>query len=302
MPAARPVPRAAPPVREIERPRRQAQRQPEPNPWWPLLERAARPGVGIALAGLFLGLTLLYGATRGDHWHEVGASLAAAPDEIADAMGFQIRQVVIDGRHELSDAEILQALDFRAGRSLPFLDVDAARQRLMANPLVQTATVRKLYPDKIEIKLVERHPFALWQRDGQLYVIADDGTVIDKASGRFANLPLVVGHGADEHAHEILDALAQVPDLKSRIYAAVRVGDRRWNLRLDNGIDVKLPERGMPEALQRLGHLDATDKLLEREITEVDMRFPERLTVRLTDEAAKAEADARKKAKKRGTS
>jgi cell division protein FtsQ len=290
-PAPRPLPRTAPVPAAAT-----ARRVP------PLLARLSRPGLGILYAALFLLLTVVYGTSRGGHWGEVGAALAGAPDQIADAAGFRIRQIVINGRQQVSNGEILAALQFHPGRSLPFIDAAAARRRLIANPLVQDATVRKLYPDKIEITLDERHPFALWQHAGQLYVIADDGKTIEKATGRFANLPLVVGDGAASHAHEILDALAAAPTLKGRVYAAVRVGDRRWNLRLNNGLDVKLPAHGLAAAVQHLAQLDSTYKLLERDITDVDLRFAGKVTVRLSDEAAKAEAEARKKAKKKGVS
>ncbi|HVV91798.1 MAG TPA: cell division protein FtsQ/DivIB [Hyphomicrobiales bacterium] len=267
--------------------------------WEGMLDWAIRPGRGILYAGLLLGLTLVYGTSRGGHWGEVGSALFTVPDAIASAAGFGIRQITVDGRRALTDHEILDALQFGHGRSLVFLDLGAARHRLMDNPLVKDATLRKLYPDRLVIHVTERDAYALWQHDGKFFVIAQDGTTIMPADGRFPHLPLVVGVGADAHAHEILSALDAVPALKDRVYAAVRVGDRRWNLRLDNGVDVKLPNQDFDQALKQLAGLDASDKLLERDITEVDLRRADRMTVRLSDAAAKAEADAMAKTKKK---
>jgi cell division protein FtsQ len=267
--------------------------------WEAILAWAIRPGRGILYAALLLGLTLVYGATKGGHWPQVGAAFFTVPDEIASAVGFKIRRITVDGRHALSDREILDALQFGGGRSLVFLDLDAARRRLLANPLVRTATLRKLYPGELEIHVAERDAYALWQRDGKFFVIAADGTTIMPADGRFPHLPLIVGLGADSHAHEIFAALDQVPTLKARVYAAVRVGDRRWNLRLDNGVTVKLPNTDFDRALHQVADLDVSDKLLERDITEIDLRRQGRLTVRLSDAAAKAEADALAKASKK---
>lgn len=267
--------------------------------WQPVLAWAVRPGRGVLYAALFLGLAFVYSASRGGAWPQVGDAIFTVPDQLASAIGFNIRRISVDGRHALSDSEILNALQFGHGRSLVFLNLAAARQRLLANPLVRDATLRKLYPGQLDIHVTERDAYALWQRDGKFFVIASDGTTIMPADGRFPHLPLIVGTGADTHAHEIFAALDQVPALKTKVYAAIRVGDRRWNLRLDNGVDVKLPDQDVDAALHTLADLDASDKLLERDITEVDLRRPRRMTVRLSDAAAKAEADALAKANKK---
>jgi cell division protein FtsQ len=78
------------------------------------------------------------------------------------------------------------------------------------------------------------------------------------------------------------------PHVRSQVKAMVFVGERRWNLRLDNGIDIRLPETNLNGALDTLTKLDAQDNLFSRDITAIDMRLPDRLTVRLSEDAAKA--------------
>ena len=186
----------------------------------------ARPSAGIGRA-----------------WRDAAA---AFPDAFAKGSGFTIERIDVDGRKILTDAELMTALGTEIRQSLLFVDADAARERLMQNPLVLQATVRKLYPHTLSVSITEREPFALWQRDETLAVIASDGTIIDGVEdGRFSNLPLIVGRGADISAKTILAAIARYPDLQDRVYAAVRVAGRRWNLRLKNGMDVKLPEQGL---------------------------------------------------------
>ena len=108
----------------------------------------------------------------------------------------------------------------------------------------------------------------------------DGGVVTNEDLGNFANLPVVVGEGAPEHARTLLDELEKYPGLQSHVVAAVRVGDRRWNLHLKSGADVLLPEGEEAAALQRLKQLQATDALLERKLAVIDMRLPDRLVVR----------------------
>jgi cell division protein FtsQ len=135
-------------------------------------------------------------------------------------------------------------------------------------------------------------------------VIADDGTVLEPyVSPRLIELPLVVGRGAETRAKEFLALLDRYPALRAFVRAAVLVGERRWNLRLNNGIDVRLPETDIAPALERLVALDKEKNLITRDIVAIDLRLPDRVTVRLSEGAAQARIDAAKdKPKKKGGS
>jgi cell division protein FtsQ len=99
---------------------------------------------------------------------------------------------------------------------------------------------------------------------------------------------MIVGKGADTRAKDFLALLARYPQVQSQVKAAIYVGERRWNLRLNNGLDIRLPENDVGNALATLTKLDNDDKLFSRDIVAVDMRLPDRLTVRLSEDAAKA--------------
>jgi cell division protein FtsQ len=147
----------------------------------------------------------------------------------------------------------------------------------------------KLYPGQLQINITERSAFALWQQDGRLSVIADDGAVLEPyVSRRFVTLPLVVGKGADTRAKDFLALLDRYPQVRAVTKAAIFIGERRWNLRLKDGLDVRLPENDVGKALAALSKLDKEEKLFSRDIVAVDMRLPDRLTVQLSEDAAKA--------------
>ena len=135
-------------------------------------------------------------------------------------------------------------------------------------------------------------------------VIADDGTVLEPyVAPQLLRLPLVVGSGAQTRAKEFLALLAPYPELRDFVRAAVLVGERRWNLRLKNAIDVELPEARIADALEKLVALDREKNLITRDIVLIDLRLPDRVTVRLSDPAAQARIDALKdKPKKKGGS
>jgi cell division protein FtsQ len=186
--------------------------------------------------------------------------------------------------------------------SLPFLDVEQVREHLKTNPWIADATVLKLYPGELQIGIKEREPFALWQKDGRVSVIAEDGTVLEPyVEPRLVRLPLVVGRGAQTKAKEFLALLDRYPAMRDFVHACVLVGERRWNLRLKNGIDVRLPESDIAPALERLVALDRAKNLITRDIVAIDLRLADRVTVRLSDAAAQARIEALKdKAKKKG--
>ena len=111
-------------------------------------------------------------------------------------------------------------------------------------------------------------------------------------SRRFISLPLVVGKGAESRAKDFLALLARYPQVQALTKAAIFVGERRWNLRLKDGLDIRLPENDVGNALATLSKLDKEDRLFSRDIVAIDMRLPDRLTVQLSDDAAKAREDA----------
>src|SRR5262249_12516002 len=156
------------------------------------------------------------------------------------------------------------------------------------NPWIADATVIKFYPGSLEIDIVERSAFAVWQKDGQLSVIADDGAVLQPyLQPRFLSLPLVVGKGAETHARDFLALLSRYRQVSNVTKSASYVGERRWNLRTRDGLEIRLPEHDVGNALATLSKLDQEDHLFSRDIVAIDMRLADRLTVQLADDAAK---------------
>lgn len=270
-------------------------REPSTNRLIIWLERHVPRRVGIAATVLMLIGSVALGVVKGDHVDEMVELLSDARNAAANAAGFRIASVILNGRKQLTQDEILAIGGVNGRSSLLFLDAAVVRDRLKANPWIAEANVLKLYPDRLQIDVTERTAFALWQEDGKLSVIADDGAVLENyVSSRFVALPQVVGKGADAKAKDFLALLDRYPQVRGMTRAAIYVGERRWNLRLSNGLDVRLPENDVGNALATLSKLDQDDRLFSRDIVAVDMRLPDRMTVRLSDDAFKARDDAMK--------
>jgi len=254
-----------------------------------LVERYLPNRLGVALTVLMLLGSAGLGIVKGGHVDEFMVGLSDTRNALANSIGFRITEVAINGRRQLSQDEVLAIGGVNGRSSLLFLDATTLRDKLKANPWIADAAILKLYPGRLQIDIVERTAFALWQQDGRLAVIAEDGAVLEPfVARRFVSLPLVVGKGADVKARDFLALLDRYPQVRSVTKAAILVGERRWNLRLKDGLDIRLPENDVGNALAVLSKLDKEDRLFSRDITAVDMRLPDRLTVQLSEEAAKA--------------
>lgn len=249
----------------------------------------------VSMAVLFAS-TGLYGMVLGGHTRTVAEATTSA-------IGFSINNVKVSGNVQTSEIDILQQLGLDGSSSVISLSAAEARDKLIALPWVENAEVRKVYPDTVEIKLSERTAFAIWQHGDDLSLIEKDGKVIAPLrDNKFASLPLFVGEGAEVEAAAFEEQLSNWPDLQKRVTAYMRIGDRRWDLRMDNGVVVRLPEENLARAMHTLSTLEQDQQVLERDIETVDLRLPDRTTIQLTPDAAqrrdKAVAERAKMLKK----
>ena len=249
------------------------------NPKWRRLARqGVWGGIGLCVAGFF-GWTV---------WLWESGWFADQTQRLTDRslrwsaeVGLEVDDVLVAGRNRTEQASILRALGVDRGLPLLSFNPHDAKQRLESLPWIASAEVERRLPDLVYVRIVERLPMAIWQLDQSYSVLDRDGVVIPGAKVEdFAGLPLVVGAGAAPHASDLLALLDSEPSLQRHVIAATRIGERRWNVHLNDGIDVQLPEQDGAAAWSQLARLDRQHGLLARDITLIDLRQPDRLIVR----------------------
>ena len=249
-----------------------------------------------AMIAMFLA-TAVAGTVIGGHGMTVVSAVTAWS-------GFAIQNVRISGQSATSEVDVLKALDIGQYPSLLTLDVEAAQARIEMLPWVKRATLKKLFPDTLDIAIVERQPYAIWQHDGELSLVDAAGKVIvDGVDDGYAGLPRVAGTGAAEKAAAYTALLAKFPAIASRARAGILISEIRWTIVLDNGIELMLPADDPEGALAQIAALDRDHALLSRQIAAIDLRQPGQTIVRLTAEgmvARQAALEERDKAAKRG--
>ncbi len=238
---------------------------------------------GAGAGGWYLWQSGIVGKT----WAVAGAELSAWSEKQIIRAGLSVRHVFVTGRGETSKDQVLSAMGVRSGQSILAFDPNQARQNLLQLGWVETARVERRLPDTIVVLLRERKALALWQHKGRQVLIDHGGEVIARNNlARFAHLPVVVGKDAPKAAADLIEMLSQKPVLFAQVQAAVRIGARRWDVRLKNGIKVHLPADNPFGAWGRLAELAAEHRIFERDVAAIDMRLPDRLVLRLTPEAA----------------
>ena len=242
---------------------------------------------GLVLAGmgwLWTSGWVLRGLER------VELALLAATAEV----GLELGDVLVEGRERTERRVVLETLGVVRGQPILAFDPHAAQARLERLPWVRSATVARRLPAAIHVRLIERRPLALWQFQGRISVIDRGGEVIPGVEPKaFTRLLLVVGEDAPDHTPDLLAMLNSEPELRTMISAAVRVRGRRWNLHLEDGIDVRLPEREPGAAWAELARAQREHGVLGRDVAVIDLRLPDRLVVRTTSEAAPKRAPGR---------
>ncbi len=209
----------------------------------------------------------------------VNRAIRAANDGI-DSMiadsGFAVSAIHIAGERHTPPQAVLAALGFAPGQTIFSADLWRARAKLLKLDWVARATVTRRYPDQVAVNIVEKEPFALWKSPDGFFVIERSGArITGQGLSLFARLPVLAGPGAAVRGAELIDAIRAHRAVAARVRVMQRVSDRRWNLILDDGVIVKLPETGWRGQLDVLEHLIVDKAILERDIGEIDLRAPD---------------------------
>lgn len=211
---------------------------------------------------------------KAGHWTRA-QSLA-----VTAGAGFRVDEILVTGRNRLDAEILLENLGIAAGDPVFGVSLPAVQAAVAENPWVEHVTVSRRLPGSIVVTIREREPAALWQHHKKISLIDAGGNVLATAGlESYRHLPLVVGEDARTHVVEVLGLIKAEPDIARHLQAAVRMGGRRWDLRLDNGMLVRLPENNMELALRRLALYHMNNGLLDKNIAEIDLRVADKMVI-----------------------
>jgi len=248
-------------------------------PWW----KRTRTGLTIGLA-----LALLIGGPlwliRSGKLDGTRTAVLAQLFDLSLQAGLKVDQIYVEGRKRVPPQDLIAALGIERGDPILGVDLAAARARVAALSGVKSVTIERRLPGELDVLVSEREPIAIWQNDGHYQLVDADGLAAGDNIDDFPGLPLMVGAGAPEHVTGLLAMLAAEKDLTIRVKASQWVSGQRWNIIVTGpagDIEVRLPEDDPAAAWHELARIESEHKLLERKITAVDMRLPDRLVLRV---------------------
>ena len=248
--------------------------------------RAARgvglpPKFAIAVAGLVFGVGIVVTLATGHRAQALADNTRQAVAGQSAGLGFKVREILVQGASPMAERAVLDAAGLSIGQPILDVDLDKVRKSVEGVGWVRDAQVVRLLPDTLVVAVSQRETLAVWQNRGRTWVIDSSGRPIPEAdAGRFPELPLIVGDGANEGAAQILQAVQSRPRLVERLEAIVRVDGRRWDLRLKDGGLVQLPAVEEESALIQLDQLDRRQRILELGFERIDLREPGIVAVR----------------------
>ena len=217
----------------------------------------------------------------GGYFGQAGTLVSGVTQKAALSAGLDVRRVTLRGAHNTANEEVRDALGPIIGGSILHVDLDAAKARVEEIGWIDNAAVSRLLPNTLHVSVRERAPAAVWQVNGEIRLIDNLGAVIRQVSAHeYTHLPMIVGVGAPAAAAPVLQALEKRADLADQTYALVRIGERRWNMRLRSGVDIKLPEDDFDVAIDSLWRLHTTQRILDQDIEYIDFRDADRVIVR----------------------
>jgi cell division protein FtsQ len=248
-----------------------------------LLKRRVVLVAGVAVAAY---------AVVGGWWLYHTGKLAAASDMASASLwqltadaGFRLDQIYLEGRTHADMATMKAALNVHQGEPILALPLADIKQRLLAVPEVKSVSITRALPNRLTIDVTERIPAAFWQHDGTQQLVDAEGVVLSRDKYKQSTgLPVIVGDDAPKHVGELLALLDSAPALKPDVVAAVRVGNRRWNIQLTRDIVVMLPEDAPLAAWKRFAVLVDSQALLTKAIRSVDMRMEDRVFIMPAEE------------------
>ncbi|HET6520150.1 MAG TPA: cell division protein FtsQ/DivIB [Geminicoccaceae bacterium] len=255
---------------------RALRRRPRPRWFWPAVT-AAVLALPVAALGYGLGSAYRSGALAALAEGATGHALRLSAEA-----GLRVKTVYAEGLLRTARDELAAEAAIELGQPILALDLARVKERVERLTWVGSATVTRSLPDTVAVRLVERSPLALWRRgDGGFELVDRRGEVIRGGDATaFGGLPVLVGDEAPSRAAELFATASSAPDLLGRIRAAVLVGGRRWDVELDNGVAVRLPEEDIETAWRLLATRLRDARLLEPPTSIVDLRLPDRLVLR----------------------
>lgn len=194
---------------------------------------------------------------------------------------FRIDKIEFDGNERIPEVLLLKASGLKYKSNIFAVPINDIKRKLEQVSWIKSVSIQRKLPNKFSIRIAERVPIAILQRDYKLYLLDDDGKVLEHDGiGSFGNLPIVIGGEAEKAVKHLLFVLNSVPKIRNQLAFATFVGKRRWNVAINKGITVKFPEKNLGNAMKVLDEISDDNGFFNDDIKEIDLRLLDRVILK----------------------
>jgi cell division protein FtsQ len=240
-------------------------------------------GPALRVIKIFFASLILIGLVSfyySNYYKKLKTEIESAKIEIRNKLGLNLENVYLEGQHHTKGEQIIAALMVKIGQPILTVPIKSIKDRLEKIDWVKHAIVERRLPNTLYIGIEERKPIAFWQNASQLYLVDEEGTLIFEENLKpFSNLIILIGDDAPLYASSLLEVLKTDERIFKKVSSAIRIGERRWNIRFENGLEVKLPEENIEQSWQYVIKLCKDKHLLESGITVLDLRLSDKLFI-----------------------
>ena len=195
-------------------------------------------------------------------------------------LDIKLKNVRILGIENTKASEVVNIVSELTEMSLTKIDFEKISSKINNIDWVKSSELRKIYPSTLEVRVYEHNPIAIWFNEGNKFLVDGESQIITELNpNNFKNLKVIAGPNALEDIPAIISIIKNYPQFEKKIKSLLRVGDRRWTIRLHNGITIHLPEKNVANAIEEIEDLDRKHSLLSRYIEIIDMRLPDRIDI-----------------------
>ena len=198
---------------------------------------------------------------------------------------FQIKNVIIEGSEKSNISEIENNVTEFKG-NLIGLNFNSIKEIVESSEWVKRASIKKVLPSTLKINVTENDPYAIYFQEGKSFLIDLDGSIITEINLNNYEDDLLFVRG--ENSPELLEQLIRdisitFPNLTQTLEEVEFIEKRRWNLKLNNKLLVKLPDENIQQSLKNLKQLFEEQEVMESNIIEIDLRIQGRAALKVLD-------------------
>ena len=206
---------------------------------------------------------------------------------------FEIKHIKVIDSQLSKDTDIREKIS-NLSDNLLLLDKQILQNEIEQVPWVKRANIKKIFPNKIQVQVIENDPYAIFLNEGVPFLIDLDGTIITQISDQSIDTSMIqiLGEKANENLESLIKSInIHFPELLNDIKSLEYIELRRWNMKLRRDLKIKFPDEKIDQSIINLKRLFVEQNVSESNIIEIDLRIHGRASVKVLEGKVKFGVD-----------